>query len=266
MAIKSVLKISQTSGKLEHEVKRNSKLRNGDDATNTSQKQIVESVFAALATGDMADAASHFDSNIRIQEAEKSLPYGGEYVGHQGFFSLFQKLANTFENLSIPPTTVVQAGPVVVALTTLNGISKATDVRISMPLTMTVSFPVKNHVTAPRGTGASHSDLRKEAVNEGRLALWRKPFRIEERLHNQPVGKGTDHHREIVGRCFGIKLATSLGVDHFGSQPLTPFFVSDRLACTQLGISDGRIPKTHPRFAHGDLFRGKWQHVENCVS
>jgi ketosteroid isomerase-like protein len=63
--------------------------------------KIVQSVFAALGEGDLAKAAAFFDPKIRIYEPA-SLPYGGLYIGHAGFYELFQRLNETFNHLTIP--------------------------------------------------------------------------------------------------------------------------------------------------------------------
>lgn len=94
---------------------------------------IVEQVFEALGRGDLAEATKHFDQRIRIYEPA-NLPYGGMYVGHAGFYALFKQLAETFDQLAIPPSAIADAGPAVIAMTTLRGTIKATGVSVEMPL------------------------------------------------------------------------------------------------------------------------------------
>jgi uncharacterized protein len=99
----------------------------------TKNARIVEAIFTALGAGDLAAAAAHFHSDVVIHEPP-SLPYGGVFKGHEGFLDLFQRLATCYDNLSISPSAIADAGPFVMALTTLNGRSRTTGAEISMPL------------------------------------------------------------------------------------------------------------------------------------
>lgn len=99
----------------------------------TSNADIVEQVFKLLGTGDLAGAATYFDPDICIYEPT-GLPYGGKYVGHAGFYDLFRRLSDSFDELSIPPSAILDAGPAVIAMTTLHGIAKATGIAVHMPL------------------------------------------------------------------------------------------------------------------------------------
>jgi uncharacterized protein len=100
----------------------------------TSNADIVEQVFKLLGKGDLAGAATYFDPDICIYEPT-GLPYGGKYVGHAGFYELFRQLGETFDELSIPPSAILDAGSAVIALKTLHGIVKATGIAVHMPLT-----------------------------------------------------------------------------------------------------------------------------------
>jgi uncharacterized protein len=103
------------------------------EGARTANSEIVSDVFAALSKGKLDAAAAHFDASLRIYEPA-GLPYGGVYVGHEGFYTLFNKLAATYDELSIPPSVVADCGPAVVAMTTLCGIAKRTRTRVEMPL------------------------------------------------------------------------------------------------------------------------------------
>jgi uncharacterized protein len=94
---------------------------------------IVQSIFDALSKGDLAEAATYFDLEIRIYEPAH-LPYGGIYVGHAGFYALFQQLNQTFDRLIIPPSAIVDAGCAVIAMTTLQAQTRRTNIPVQMPL------------------------------------------------------------------------------------------------------------------------------------
>jgi uncharacterized protein len=94
---------------------------------------IVQSIFAALSQGNLAQAATYFDPEICIYEPAH-LPYGGIYVGHDGFYDLFQQLNQTFDRLIIPPSAIVDAGCAVIAMTTLQGQTRGTNIPVNMPL------------------------------------------------------------------------------------------------------------------------------------
>jgi uncharacterized protein len=99
----------------------------------SSNTIIVEQVFKALGQGDLAEATNHFDAGICIYEPA-NLPYGGKYVGHAGFYALFKQLGIMFDQLSIPPSAIVDAGRAVIAMTTLRARIKATGISVQMPL------------------------------------------------------------------------------------------------------------------------------------
>jgi uncharacterized protein len=99
-------------------------------STNAS---IVENIFAALGKGDLAKAATYFDPEIQIYEPAH-LPYGGLYIGHKGFYTLFQRLNETFADLTIPPSAIVDANLCVIAMTTLQGKTRRSGIEVSMPL------------------------------------------------------------------------------------------------------------------------------------
>jgi uncharacterized protein len=62
------------------------------------------------------------------------LPYGGIYLGYQGFYDLFDRLNQTFDNLSIPPSAIVDTDLCVIAMTTLQGKTRKSGIDVSMPL------------------------------------------------------------------------------------------------------------------------------------
>jgi uncharacterized protein len=96
-------------------------------------RDVVARVFDALAKGDLGAAEQLFDPALRIHEPA-SLPYGGRHDGAAGFRRLFGRFAELYDDLAIPPSSIHDAGPFVVALTTLSGRVKATGSRIEMPL------------------------------------------------------------------------------------------------------------------------------------
>jgi uncharacterized protein len=96
-------------------------------------RDVVGQVFDALANGDLSAAEQLFDPSLRIHEPA-SLPYGGQYEGTAGFRRLFGRFAELYDDLAILPSGIHDAGPFVVALTTMTGLVKATGARIQMPL------------------------------------------------------------------------------------------------------------------------------------
>jgi hypothetical protein len=82
----------------------------------TANSEVIDRVFVYMGQDDLDAVARLFTHEIFIHEAA-SLPYGGTYQGVEGFFDLFGKLAQEFDNLSITPNSIENAGPFVVALT-----------------------------------------------------------------------------------------------------------------------------------------------------
>lgn len=80
-----------------------------------SNKEIVRSIYQALAVGDVAAAFGHLDADIEWTEAA-GFPYGGTYRGHTAVIEgVFKKLGSEWENWSAVPTEfVIDTGTVVV--------------------------------------------------------------------------------------------------------------------------------------------------------
>lgn len=69
--------------------------------------------FELVSAGEMASALKLMHPRCVVSEAS-GLPYGGDYVGPQGFIDLFAAIAQDFE-LKVNSSQVREAGDVVIA-------------------------------------------------------------------------------------------------------------------------------------------------------
>jgi hypothetical protein len=61
-----------------------------------SERQALTDYLDALATGDLAACAQQLATDVRIMEGA-SLPFGGEWVGRDGFTRLIERIGTDFE-------------------------------------------------------------------------------------------------------------------------------------------------------------------------
>lgn len=94
--------------------------------------EIVKSLYDAFASGDVPAALDTFDAGIEWREAE-GLRYadGNPYIGAQAIAAgVFQRLAGDFDNFTVAPANIIDAGDVVVAEGRYRGIVKDTGKRV----------------------------------------------------------------------------------------------------------------------------------------
>ena len=61
-----------------------------------SAKQVHDEMMRAFGAGDMTTLESLFSPSCVVREAP-GLPFGGEYVGHEGFAKLFASIGESFD-------------------------------------------------------------------------------------------------------------------------------------------------------------------------
>ena len=94
--------------------------------------EIIKSLYDAFASGDVPAAMGAFDAGIEWREAE-GLRYadGNPYVGAQAIAAgVFQRLAGDFDNFTVTPANIIDAGDGVVAEGRYRGIVKDTGKRV----------------------------------------------------------------------------------------------------------------------------------------
>jgi len=87
--------------------------------------QTIKQMYEAAGRNEMELALSALSENIIVYEQE-SLPYGGQYEGHDGFQKLFQNLSAHWDDFKFSPQEFVDAGEMVVAFIKLTGKSTHT--------------------------------------------------------------------------------------------------------------------------------------------
>ncbi|MBK8149818.1 MAG: nuclear transport factor 2 family protein [Acidobacteria bacterium] len=98
-----------------------------------NNRQIVESLYNAFASGDIPGLLGSFADNIEWTEAE-GFPYGGTYVGAGAIVeNVFLKLGSEWEGYSAVPSQFVSDGDTVVALGRYSGKYCATGRSMSVP-------------------------------------------------------------------------------------------------------------------------------------
>jgi ketosteroid isomerase-like protein len=82
-----------------------------------TNKEIVESVYASFATGDVPAVLGAMHPEIRWNEAEGFPLYDGTFVGPQAVLEgVFMRLGEIGDNFAAVPTQIIAEGDTVVAL------------------------------------------------------------------------------------------------------------------------------------------------------
>jgi ketosteroid isomerase-like protein len=102
--------------------------------------EIVRSLYAAFAKGDVPTVIGALDSDISWTEAE-GFPYGGTYNGPNAVLeNVFMKLGTEWDGFSAVPHEFVVEGDTVVAIGQYGGKFKATGKSFSTPFVHVWNF------------------------------------------------------------------------------------------------------------------------------
>ena len=94
---------------------------------------VVHSIYAAFASGDMPGVLAALAADVRWTEAE-GFPYGGTYVGPNAVLEgVFMRLGTEWEGFACVPERFVAEGQTVVALGQYSGRYNATGKRFVAP-------------------------------------------------------------------------------------------------------------------------------------
>ena len=104
-----------------------------EDDFMTTSKETIESLYDALARGDVATVLGLLAPDVNWIEAE-GFPYGGTYVGPQAVLqNVFARLGAEWSSFTAVPAQLVAEGETVVALGTYSGTYTATGKKMTVP-------------------------------------------------------------------------------------------------------------------------------------
>ena len=98
-----------------------------------SNVDIVRSIYTAGIAGDLEGMLQHIDPQFTCREAS-SLPYGGEYHGHEGFSRLMAAVFGVFKAFEVDVREIHDAGQTVVAVIQLRATLKESGRVVEMPV------------------------------------------------------------------------------------------------------------------------------------
>ena len=98
-----------------------------------SNQEIVEEFYAHLRNGDMQSAFSLLHEDFVLHQAD-SLPYGGDYVGHDGIRQFFGLLGETWGDFGSYNVEYIDSGDRVVAISRMKGTIKGTNTTLDIPM------------------------------------------------------------------------------------------------------------------------------------
>jgi ketosteroid isomerase-like protein len=94
--------------------------------------QIVEAMYAALASRDLATIATLLDPSVEIYQSEQ-LPWGGHYKGVLGVQQFLAKLTAAVE-AAVEITAIIDSGERIIALGSTRGTVRATKQAFDLPV------------------------------------------------------------------------------------------------------------------------------------
>jgi len=105
---------------------------------NQSNKEKVQSMFAALAGGDLETLKSYLHPDVVVKEAD-CLPFAGVYRGPEGYLELVQKVTGTWVDPDFSVKAMLGEGDLVVVVSELTAKNKA-GTFFTMPMTEVFYF------------------------------------------------------------------------------------------------------------------------------
>lgn len=102
-----------------------------EQPTGAADLAVVEAIFAAFASNDLAEVLKQFSHDVVVREAE-SLPQGGVYRGHDEFVRMLTRLGEAYEIESDAPRLAL-ADDVVVVRMAPTFTSRTTSRSVRMP-------------------------------------------------------------------------------------------------------------------------------------
>ena len=101
--------------------------------TNTYNMERMGNFYEAFAAGDLDKVLSFLAPSVVIHETE-SLPYGGDYAGHEGFLDLMGHFNRNWENMRPVEIKMTAADNMVIANLLLLATHRQTGRELAMPL------------------------------------------------------------------------------------------------------------------------------------
>lgn len=100
-------------------------------STHEPSLRLIRNIYEAFAGRDLATVLSLFSADIEIVQSAE-LPWGGEYLGHEGATEFFRQLAEHL-NSTVTLERLIRAGNHVVAVGWTRGTAHATGSRYEVP-------------------------------------------------------------------------------------------------------------------------------------
>jgi len=94
---------------------------------------VVRAIYEAGKVGDLNAMLQHLDPQVKCHEAS-SLPYGGEYEGHEGFSRLMSAVFSVFEAFAVEVKELIDGGETVVAILEFRVTHKGSGRVVEMPI------------------------------------------------------------------------------------------------------------------------------------
>ncbi len=98
-----------------------------------SAKQVHDEMMRAFGVGDMATLVSLFSPSCVVREAP-GLPFGGDYVGHEGLSTLFSTLGDAFDIVPTLLDVYEVSDSLVISNTSMRMTSRQTGESVDMPV------------------------------------------------------------------------------------------------------------------------------------
>lgn len=98
-----------------------------------NNRAAIERAIEAFKNGDLAAALREFDPEVVVRVPE-SLPYGGEYRGHNGVKQFVANLMDAWETFQIPTEQIIAEGDTVFLRERLQARARISGIEVDVPL------------------------------------------------------------------------------------------------------------------------------------
>lgn len=109
-------------------------------------RALLDKIYACFFAGDIPAMCGYLAEDVVIAEVE-NLPYGGDYVGHQGMIDVAAALGGIWDELALTVDDTLASETRVAALGTFSARAKATGKRVSFPMVEVWTFREDGKVT-----------------------------------------------------------------------------------------------------------------------
>jgi uncharacterized protein len=104
-----------------------------------TQTETVKDLLRCMEKGDIAAASSYLHENVTVYEPP-ALPYGGTWVGHEGFAEFARRFGAAWKTWTVGKALFVDAGTVTIKSNSFEAVARNSGSRVQMEFVELYAF------------------------------------------------------------------------------------------------------------------------------